>query len=377
MPDFGGKTPKLPAWYGRRSHTVFILVAVLGLLHFLISVFRVCQKRLDVQYDLPESSSKCRDPDIVCHPFFTFAGVVQQYTGGSKTFVWEPDFLRPYWHTGNRLSAYWNARAMAHFAGASFLAGPRMAKIYNESWLKHLPLHVQAPSCPNPVKYASGCFGCAWGRGPYDAFQYPHTCEGAWTQFRGQVQVDTRAAINLWLQENAVTPHAFAEDDVVVQFRCARDTLVHAEYGHFAYSCYRNVVTSKTKRLFLLVDPHSKSVPVCKDLLSDVTMFIQATYPNVSVTLKESGVEESFVFMMSAPILLRNSQSSFGLWAGLSGSNTVFSAPMISYLTLNTTPALGLGWNWLSCGVLYPEVAKKNGVSMTSSTSIIQWLRTH
>lgn len=328
----------------------------------------------------PRSAHKplpCRHPDIECSPFFTFAGVVEKKTGQSKTFVWEPDFIRPYWHTGNRLSAYWNARAMAYFAGALFLAGPRMLHIYNESWLRHLPFHVQDPDCPDPAKYTAGCFGCAWGRGPYDAFQYPHTCEGAWTQFRERVQADTTAAIQHWIQDNGMIPNTFIEDDVVVQFRCAQDTLVHSEYGHFAYSCYRKVVTSKTTRVFLLVDPNSKSVPLCKEMLSDLTMFIQHNYPNVTVTRKDAGLEEAFLFMMNAPILLRNSQSSFGLWAGFSGKNIVWSAPMIPYLTLNTTPPLGPGWNWLHCPVLYPDIARKHGLSTLSSTSVIGWLRTH
>lgn len=317
------------------------------------------------------SSNNCRQPDITCTPFYQYAGVSKR----DNVFYWNPDYIRSYWRTGNLMSAYWNARAMAFYAGSAFEAGS-VKRFYQQSWLQYLPMHMPAPSCPDAVKYVRACFGCAWGRGPYDAFQYPHSCEGAWSTFRLDVQHGVQAAIMNWtINSGFEDTLQFQNQDVVIQFRCAHDTVVHEEYGPFAFSCY-DVIPASTQSVYILVDPQHTSNAICSAILKGLENYLQTKWQS-AVKRLELSTEASFIAMMQAPILFRHSQSSFGLWAGYAGNNTVYSAPMVEYLTSNTKPDFGPNWRWLSCPVLYPKVAKDAGISATTPRDVLKWLATH
>lgn len=320
----------------------------------------------------PDRHSCPNPPQYRCREFFKNSG---SDLSASNAIIWDPPFIAMSWRTGNRLSSYWNSRAMAYYGGHSFVMGPRMRQIFKTSWQQYLPDQVPAAACPSPAEYYAGCVGCSYGRTTSENYMYPHICNGAWITFRRHVQLETHQAVHKWMLQIGNSSLDFKpRADIVVQFRCASDTLAHEEYGPLAHSCY-DVIPSNAKTILILADPQVKGTHACEKMLAGLQQHLNAHWPNTPVVVSSGSIENDFITMLLAPVLIRSSQSSFGLWAGFASQNVVWSAPMVSNLAANSTPDFGPNWHWINCPVLYPSIARAANMSLNSVDEVLHWLQ--
>jgi hypothetical protein len=151
-----------------------------------------------------------------------------------------------------------------------------------------------------------------------------------------------------------------------------QNNLVHGRYGPLAYSCY-DVVPNDTSTIYVVANPSKHQM--CINMLGDLQAYLQHLRPRANLTLISGSIEEDFAALWKAPLLIKDAQSTFGLWAGFAGEGRVYAVPMLSHLVLNTTPDLGAGWNWRDCPTLDPKVAKAANIS--TGSGVISWLRDH
>ena len=83
------------------------------------------------------------------------------------------------------------------------------------------------------------------------------------------------------------------------------------------------------------------------------------------------------VRMLLAPTFFRDSQSSYGLWAGMANPGTVHAIPLLAWIQqpgVTTTPNLGPDWVWSAAPVLYLDVAQKLNLTLEDHEGLIAWL---
>lgn len=134
---------------------------------------------------------------------------------------------------GNALSSYWAARSLAVLAGYAFDA---YGGFTGASWLARLPSKVPAP--PNArgdrAAFDAACNAC----GP-EGWEHPHRCARAWLHLRLTIQAETHAAVEAWARAEGRRLPKFREGDVVIQARCAGDTvLAHPECVFIIVCCW-------------------------------------------------------------------------------------------------------------------------------------------
>ena len=81
--------------------------------------------------------------------------------------------------------------------------------------------------------------------------------------------------------------------------------------------------------------------------------------------------------MMLAPTFFRDSQSSFGLWAGLANQGAVHAIPLLAWKQqpgVTTTPNLGPDWQWSTAPVLYPYMASQHKLTIEDHEGLLVWL---
>jgi hypothetical protein len=108
-------------------------------------------------------------------------------------------------------------------------------------------------------------------------------------------------------------------------------------------------------------------------LLNDLKQFLKQLRPGAAIHVLTGSVEEDFAAFWKAPYLIKNGQSTFSLWAALAGYGQTYAIPMAAEFAVNTTPALGPGWNWRTCPLLEPAIGKTQNISTVQS--MIKWLR--
>lgn len=287
--------------------------------------------------------------------------------GNDRTFYWTP-FTSEKW--GNALSGYWQARALALLAGYGF---DSYVGFQGSSWLAKLPQKVPPTTCPDIPKFKSACDSC-----DAEAWEFAHRCSGPWTGIRDVVRNDTQAAVRAWAEEAGQKLPEFGPGDVVIQARCSEDTMLrHPEYGPVAFSFYTdNIDLAVTKRI-LLVSETSPRDELCRRVNGAREEHLRRKLPGVEVEASGSNRGHDFARLLLAPVLFRDSQSSFGLWAGAANRGQVFSVPLLREFTNNTKPDLGEDWHWVDAPVLYPRVAEEEGITLKEPDKIIQWLQTH
>lgn len=306
---------------------------------------------------------------LPCTHFEQYAGVQHH---GNK-YVWDPCKGRvcTAGSTGNVLSRYWNTRAMLHFAGAEFEVGTQIKVILEHtSFLKYLPLSAPAPSCPDSFAYTLGCLGCSSGGKFQWLYDFPALCNGAWTLFRDTIQRDTVAALMQWHDASNTSVFPFQAHDVVIQYRCAQDTLYAAGYGPMGYTCYSDIPT-RTSRIFIVT---SMGTPLCEEVIFDLKQYLSVLRPAANISILAASVSEDFSALTHAPFLIRHGQSTFGLWAGIAGSGTVYSIPLP--YALNNTPFLGSNWIWRDCPIMKPFVVQ-NHSQQDLKDIVLKWVQTH
>eukprot|EP00882_Tetradesmus_deserticola_P011111 GHRQ01011748.1.p1 GENE.GHRQ01011748.1~~GHRQ01011748.1.p1 ORF type:complete len:342 (+),score=112.74 GHRQ01011748.1:47-1072(+) len=285
--------------------------------------------------------------------------------GGDRTLYYTPYTSRRW---GNALSPYWQARALALIAGQGFDAYGG----FEHGWMQHLPRKRPPTTCPELDRFKLACRQC-----DSDSWMHAHRCHGAWLQIRPTIINDTHAAVQSWLQARNQQQPAFNPGDVVIQSRCSEDTLLsHEEFGPAGFSFYRSINVTATQAIYIVAEP-GKQLPACAAIRAAKLNHLAVLYPNSEVQMVGGSLEEDFLRLMFAPVLYKDAQSSFGLWAGLANRGQVFSVPMLPLFTNNTTPDLGRDWHWVHAPVLYPSVAASAGITINNTEAIISWLQEH
>lgn len=162
----------------------------------------------------------------------------------------------------------------------------------------------------------------------------------------------------------------------MIQSRCNRDTLLdHDEYGPVGFSYYDNIKPT-ARNIYIITDPRVK-LSTCTDMHAAQVHWLEQRFPNSKVQLTGGDLESDFLRLLLAPVLFRDSQSSFGLWAGMANKGEVWSVPLLARFSPGPTPDFGQSWHWVDTPVLYPETAIAANISKGDMGAIINWLQTH
>ncbi|GAX75545.1 hypothetical protein CEUSTIGMA_g2988.t1 [Chlamydomonas eustigma] len=270
---------------------------------------------------------------------------------------------------GNALSPYWMARSLAALGGLSFSAGNGFG---SDTWLKYLPAKVGKVGCVDPALFDYHCHSC-----PAGDWEFSHKCAGAWTTQRALIREDTHAAVQKWTEVTGTKLPVFQPDDVVVQLRCAKDTILsHGEYGPIGFSFYSNL--PNPGRIFIIFSQQN-TIEFCALLVDRIKRQLEKNYPTAKVEILKNGtIFEDFFRMLLAPTFMRDSQSSFGLWAAMANRGRVHAVHMLPQLPeVTDKPDLGPDWIWSEAEVLYPPKGKELGLSVERPEDIFKWLESH
>lgn len=211
--------------------------------------------------------------------------------------------------------------------------------------------------------------------GDAGSWEFTHRCAGAWPFIRSTITKDTQAAFQQWAADSNVSLPAYEPNDVVIQSRCAPDTVLsHGEYGPVAFSFYANIPPD-TKRVFIVTELKTRT-SLCAQLHHAQQAHLQRLLPDANVSVIGGAPAEDFARLLFAPILYKDASSSFGLWAAVANTGVVHSTPLLSwYSSHNLTPFMGLNWHWSEAPALYPSVANRLNLTADNPERIIQWLQ--
>lgn len=235
-------------------------------------------------------------------------------------------------------------------------------------------------------------------------WEFAHTCVGGWTEIRGTIRHDSMKALHSWAAARNITLPTYQAGDVVIQSRCAPDTILdHDDYGPAAFSYYDAIAGEATppgavrrRRITILYDPTMKYAP-CDTIHQELVKHLKTKYPDTDVAVGGGTAFDDWYQLSAAPLVFKDSTSSYGLWAALASSGQVWSAPLRlwglgpSTSGKEATPYLGAGWHWVHNKVLYPHVAEALGWPKTTPghdgklkfnatamlPQMIDWLKTH
>lgn len=187
---------------------------------------------------------------------------------------------------------------------------------------------------------------------------------------------DTQAAFAAWATERKLQLPQFHPGAVVIQSRCSPDTILkHAEYGPVAFSFYSSI--SSTATSIVVVTELRKRSQLCADIHASLVKWLKAKFPTADVQVSGGSLHQDFAKLLLAPVLYKDAQSSFGLWAAVANRGEVWSVPLLSVFTNNTQPDLGPKWHWVDAPVLYPHVAAAQNVTLDKPDGIVKWLETN
>lgn len=162
----------------------------------------------------------------------------------------------------------------------------------------------------------------------------------------------------------------------MIQSRCSPDTILrHPEYGPVAFSFYKHI-SNDARRILIVTDLRDRT-QLCADIHAAQVRWLKAQFPAADVLVEGGNVHQDFAKLLLAPVLFKDAQSSFGLWAALANKGEVWSVPFLRAYTNNTHPDLGASWHWSDTPVLYPHIATQQGLSLNTSQGIIHWLETN
>lgn len=217
---------------------------------------------------------------------------------------------------------------------------------------------------------------CPTRAGDAESWAYAHRCAGAWTWIRPTIISDTQQAFAAWAAEEGFKMPQFAAGDVVIQSRCSPDTVLqHPEYGPVAFSFFKHI-SSSTTAVRIVTDLKDRA-PLCAAIHEAQIKWLKAQYPRANVTIQGDTMHQDFAQLLLAPVLFKDAQSSFGLWAAVANKGEVWSVPLLDKFTNTTKPDLGPQWHWSDTPVLYPHVAAAAGIEVNDTAGIIKWLESH
>ncbi|KAG2490333.1 hypothetical protein HYH03_011282 [Edaphochlamys debaryana] len=264
---------------------------------------------------------------------------------------------------------------------------------FEDGLLASLPAVVEPGLvCPNASEVVRACQECQ----RTDLWEYNMNCPAGWTQARAAIVNVTRTAIQTWAAANGKTVPAFEKGDVVIQVRCARDTLLsHPMFGPTAFSHYLKYMPADTRRVFAVYAHHGHNgpnvYPPCDRIVEAMGRYFAARRPDLQFSVVSGELWEDFARLVYAPTLFKDSCSSFGHWAGLSSSGRVFFTQMgdptadMPFRDLKfVTPTVDSSFTFVNTSVLWPTLAQRLGMALDQESMpeeqlarMLQWLETN
>jgi hypothetical protein len=105
--------------------------------------------------------------------------------------------------------------------------------------------------------------------------------------------------------------------------RCFRHD-PNPRYGPVAFSFYtQNIDRAAARRILLVSEPRARQDPLCGRLAEARHAHLEAAFPELEVVDAGAGRGRDWATLLLAPVLFRDSQSSFGLMAGLANKGQV------------------------------------------------------
>lgn len=216
--------------------------------------------------------------------------------------------------------------------------------------MEFLPKYKEGPFVWFPEEYQRACDFC-------QGYQHwVHKCD-AWTHIVPTIQHETRSALLRFAHLNNHTLFDFREHDVVIQQRCAPDTVMsHPEYGPAPLAFY-DTMPDKTRRVIVVGDLGTmESSPLCQALNKIMFDYISKRHPSAELIFSSGSIFEDFSKLVFAPTLYK-AASSFGLWAALANTGSVHSAVVYKNITFDAP-----NWHWSEHSTIYPSLFWAAGV---------------
>lgn len=142
-----------------------------------------------------------------------------------------------------------------------------------------------------------------------------------------------------------------------------------------AFSFYRTI--SQSAKNIIIVTNLAARTSLCAQIHTAQLRWLRRSFPAADVRLEGGSMHQDFAKLLLAPVLFKDAQSSFGLWAALANRGQVWSVPLLKNFTSTTHPDLGPSWHWSDSPVLYPHVAEAQGISLDKPGNIIKWLESN
>ncbi len=177
-----------------------------------------------------------------------------------------------------------------------------------------------------------------------------------------------------WAAAHNRTLPSFDPRDAVIQLRCAEDTLlVHELYGPTAFSMYDKHLPQDVRRVFAAYAHHGhnspKVVQPCERIVAALKKYIKKIRPHADLMVAGGDQWDDWARMVYAPVVFRDSTSSWGLWSTLAGTGKGFAPPIFAtdkdaMTKLHfATPHVDESYTFVpDAKVLYPAVAKAAGL---------------
>lgn len=158
-----------------------------------------------------------------------------------------------------------------------------------------------------------------------DYRKFPHTCPDCLANVATSILRDMRAVAHRWACENK----GIELDEATIHVRCG-DFIRGgwAEYGFLPYRAYTRILPKTTKSIGIITSTFDKdecrsndcaTIANCKDLIMDLKSFLEETYPNATVAIR-NGPEETLASTFGRITLSRRtvcSPSTFCLYPAL------------------------------------------------------------
>uniref|UniRef100_A0A7S1LNQ8 Uncharacterized protein n=1 Tax=Alexandrium catenella TaxID=2925 RepID=A0A7S1LNQ8_ALECA len=221
---------------------------------------------------------------------------------------------------GNSLVTYWNARAVAFFAGLEFIAAEGTEHLLLPA---QVPAHQKSPSAMQQrlwqkmtTELDDVCIGCPYPHGsPY----------GPWRLIGDTILAETRgmAEATRGISDDVAKFLDWSQRKswVVIHHRCDKYLWINEQYGFLRHSYIKDRLPKNTTHM-LIVGQEKHSDVLCQKFLDELLAWAREDM-KISTSFQQEDAAVDWVTLSTAPVLFC-STSTFCLTAGMGNPNTVY-----------------------------------------------------